>query len=109
MMKKFVAIAAMLFAAASWAAVDVNKATDVELEAVRGIGPAMSKRIVEARKQGNFKDWSDFMTRVKGVQEKAAAKLSGEGLTVNGAAFGGAAPASEAAPAAKPAKVKSAG
>jgi len=45
------------------------------------------------------------MQRVKGVKEKAAAKLSAEGLTVNGKAYaGGDAPA--AAPkAGKPAKV----
>ncbi|CAN7283065.1 MULTISPECIES: hypothetical protein [unclassified Variovorax] len=39
------------------------------------------------------------MSRVKGVKEKAAAKLSAEGLTVNGQSFAGA-----AAPAAKVAK-----
>ena len=90
MMKKIVAIAAMLFAVASWAAVDANKATDAELDGVKGVGPALSKRIIEARKEAPFKDWPDFMTRVKGVKEKAAAKLSAEGLTVNGQAFGAA-------------------
>lgn len=98
MMKKIVAIAAMLFAVASWAAVDANKATDAELDGVKGVGPALSKRIIEARKEAPFKDWPDFMTRVKGVKEKAAAKLSAEGLTVNGQAFG-------AAPAPAPAQV----
>ena len=90
MMKKIVAIAAMLFAVASWAAVDANKATDAELDGVKGVGPALSKRIIEARKEAPFKDWPDFMTRVKGVKEKAATKLSAEGLTVNGQAFGAA-------------------
>ncbi|CAN7561262.1 helix-hairpin-helix domain-containing protein [Variovorax sp. LjRoot84] len=93
------AIMAMLVATASWAAVDVNKATDAELDALRGVGPALSKRIIEARKQSAFKDWPDLMSRVKGVKEKAAAKLSAEGLTVNGQSFAGA-----AAPAAKVAK-----
>ncbi len=90
-MKKIVALAAMLFAFASWAAVDVNKASDAELDGVKGVGPALSKRIIEARKEAPFKDWPDFMNRVKGVKEKAAAKLSAEGLTVNGQAFAGAA------------------
>ncbi|VTU15571.1 MULTISPECIES: ComEA family DNA-binding protein [unclassified Variovorax] len=91
MLKKIVAIAAMLFAVASWAAVDANKASDAELDGLKGVGPSLTKRIVEARKQGAFKDWPDLMTRVKGVKEKKAAKLSSEGLTVNGESFNGAA------------------
>ncbi|MDM0104463.1 helix-hairpin-helix domain-containing protein [Variovorax sp. J22R24] len=87
MLKKILAVSAMLFAAASWAAVDANKASDAELDSIKGIGPALSKRIVEERKQGEFKDWPDFMSRVKGVKEKAASRLSGEGLTVNGQTF----------------------
>ena len=99
-MKKILAIAAMLFAVASWAAVDVNKATSAELDGVKGVGPALSKRIVDARKSAPFKDWADFMGRVKGVKEKSATKLSAAGLTVNGQAYG-------AAPA--PAKVSATG
>lgn len=90
MMKKIVAITAMLFAVASWAAIDVNKATNAELDGIKGVGPALSRRITDARKEAPFKDWTDFMTRVKGVKEKAATKLSAEGLTVNGQAFGAA-------------------
>jgi competence protein ComEA len=72
------------------AAVDVNQATEVELDGIKGIGPAMSKKILDARKAGNFKDWSDLMARVKGIKDKKATKLSGAGLTVNGQAFGNA-------------------
>jgi competence protein ComEA len=98
MLKKILAIMAMLVAAASWAAVDANKASDAELDAIKGVGPALSKRIVEARKKGgDFKDWSDFMSRVKGVKQKAATRLSGEGLTVNGQSFGGAPTATKVA------------
>lgn len=93
MFKKILALSAMLFAVASFAAVDVNKGTEAELDGLNGVGPAMSKRILEARKQGEFKDWPDLMQRVKGVKEKKAQKLSAEGLTVNGQPFGGAAPA----------------
>jgi competence protein ComEA len=97
MFKKFLAATAMLFAiASSWAAVDANKATDAELDGLKGVGPALTKRIVEARKQSPFKDWTDFMSRVKGVKEKSAAKLSAEGLTVNGQSFASAAPAKKA-------------
>ncbi|MEJ8812602.1 helix-hairpin-helix domain-containing protein [Variovorax ureilyticus] len=96
MFKKILAATAMLFAVASWAAVDVNKATEAELDSLKGVGPALSKRIIEARKQGEFKDWGDFMSRVKGVKDKSATKLSGEGLTVNGQSFSGHAPANKA-------------
>jgi competence protein ComEA len=89
-MKKIVAAAAMWLALGASAAVDVNQAGDAELNGVKGVGPALSKRIVEARAQGAFKDWADFMARVKGVKEKSAAKLSAEGLTVNGKSFGAA-------------------
>jgi competence protein ComEA len=88
MMKKILAICAMLFAAASWAAVDVNKATEAELDSLKGVGPALSKRILDARGEGSFKDWPDLMNRVKGVKDKSAAKLSAEGLTVNGKSYG---------------------
>ena len=47
----------------------------------------MSGRILEARKTGSFKDWSDLQTRVKGVGAAKSVKLSAEGLTVNGAEF----------------------
>ena len=91
MWKKILAVLAMLYAAASFAAVDVNKATAAELDSIKGIGPAISSKIVDERKKGNFKDWQDFIDRVKGVGEGNAAKFSTEGLTVNGSSFKGAA------------------
>jgi competence protein ComEA len=91
MLKKILAILAMLYAAACFAAVDVNKASAAELDSVKGIGPAISSKIVDERKKGPFKDWDDFITRVKGVGDKNAAKLSEGGLTVNGSEFKGAA------------------
>lgn len=97
MLKKILALVAMLYAAACFAAVDVNKASAAELDSIKGIGPGISAKILDERKKGSFKDWNDFVERVKGVGEGNAAKFSSEGLTVNGAAFKGAA----AAPAAK--------
>ena len=97
MLKKILAILAMLYAAAAFAAVDVNKASAADLDGVKGIGPGISGKIIEERKKGNFKDWNDFIERVKGVGEGNAAKFSAEGLTVNGAGFKGAAAAPAAA------------
>ena len=91
MFKKLLAFFAAMYMAVSFAAVDVNKATAAELDGLKGIGPAISGRIIDERKKGNFKDWNDFIERVKGVGEGNAAKFSAEGLTVGGTGFKGAA------------------
>ena len=103
MIKKILAAMLALFAAVAFAAVDVNKATQAELEAVKGIGPVIAGKILDERKKSSFKDWNDMVERVKGVGEGNAAKFSTEGLTVNGAAFAGA-PAKPAAKVAKEVK-----
>ena len=54
----------------AFAAVDANKATQAELETVKGIGPGISAKIVEERKKGAFKDWQDMVERIKGVGRK---------------------------------------
>jgi competence protein ComEA len=89
MLKKILTVLVMLYAAASFAAVDVNKATPAELDGVKGIGPGISTKILDERKKGSFKDWQDFIARVQGIGESNAAKFSAEGLTVNGSAFKG--------------------
>jgi len=89
MLKKILALVAMLSAAVAFAAVDVNKATAAELDGIKGIGPGISTKIMDERKKGSFKDWTDFVDRVKGVGEGNAAKFSAEGMTVNGASFKG--------------------
>lgn len=87
---KTVLVAALaLLSAAAFAAVDVNKANQAELEGIKGIGPSMSTRILDARKTGAFKDWADMQSRVKGVRNGNSAKFSADGLTVNGAAYAG--------------------
>ncbi len=110
MLKKILAIAVMLYAAVCFAAVDANKGTAAELDSIKGIGPSLSSKILDERKKSNFKDWNDFISRVKGLGEANAAKFSAEGLTVNGAAFKAAAPApaASAAKAAAPAAAASA-
>lgn len=72
----------------AFAQVDVNKADQAALDSVKGIGPVMSKKIIDERKKGgNFKDWPDFQTRVKGIGEKNSVKFSQAGLTVNSQAL----------------------
>ena len=103
MLRTLLVMLAMLYAAVSFAAVDVNTAQADELNGIKGIGPAMSARILDERKNGKFKDWNDFVSRVKGVGEKSAARFSDSGLTVNGASYTSA-PAAPAAKAASGAK-----
>ncbi len=64
-------------------ALELNTANEAELDSVRGLGPSSTARILNARDQKLFKDWADFMQRVKGVKAATAAKLSANGLTVN--------------------------
>lgn len=87
MLKKLLlAIAALALSSGfAFAQVDVNKADQAALDGVRGIGPKMSKAILDERKKGGeFKNWIDLEERVKGVGEKNAVRLSEAGLTVNG-------------------------
>ena len=93
MLKKFLTVCALLFAGTTFAAVDANKASAAELDSIKGIGPGLSGKILDERKKAPFKDWNDLITRVNGVGATSAAKYSTEGLTVNGSAFSGAAPA----------------
>jgi competence protein ComEA len=72
------------------AAVEVNNADQSQLETVKGIGPSLSSKILAARKQGAFKDWSDLQARVSGVGEKNSGGFSRNGLTVGGRAKEGA-------------------
>jgi competence protein ComEA len=87
MFKKLLALVAFLYACAAFAAVDVNKAGAADLDGVKGIGPALSGKILDERKKGNFKDWSDFIDRVPGIGPSNAAKFSTNGLTVNGSGY----------------------
>lgn len=100
MFRNLVTLILATIALNAFAAVDINKATQAELEAVKGIGPGLSMRILEARKAGTFKDWADLRARVKGFGERKSARLSDEGLTVSGGTYAMAA----AAPATTPSK-----
>lgn len=87
MIRTLVAAAAALFAAGAFAATDVNTASKAELKALRGVGPLQASNILNEREKGQFKDWSDFRTRVKGVGDRTSKRYSDAGLTVNGSAY----------------------
>jgi competence protein ComEA len=75
----------------AFAQVDVNQADQGTLGGIKGVGPAMSRHILDARKQGGaFKSWDDLQERVTGIGPKSAARLSAAGLTVGGKSKAGA-------------------
>jgi competence protein ComEA len=98
MIRHLITLVLAVFALNAFAAADVNQATRAELETVKGIGPGLSGKIVDARKTGAFKDWADLVERVGGIGTANATKLSQAGLTVGGTGYDGkaAAPAKEA-------------
>ncbi len=87
-MKKLLSIfvSLMLSCSASFA-VDLNKATQAELEALKGIGEVKAKAIIDYRtKNGPFKS-ADDLDKVKGVGKGIIAKVGGD-LTIDGKALG---------------------
>lgn len=108
MIKKLMLAVATMIAAMgiAFAQVDVNKADAAALDSVKGIGPAMSKVILDERSKGEFKDWADLQKRVKGMGDKRAMKLSAAGLVVAGKPMDGVQVAKPAAAKAAPAKGK---
>ena len=94
MFKQLVVATVAWLAVTAACAVEVNRATRAELEAVRGLGPGIVGTILNERDKGPYKDWRDFVSRVRGVREATAIKLSAAGLTVGGLAYAGAAAAS---------------
>lgn len=72
---------ASFIAGTAYAAVNINTATQSELEAVKGLGPSKAKAILEYReKQGNFRS-VDELDNVKGFGEASINRLRSE-LTV---------------------------
>lgn len=86
MLKKLLVGLVTLFATIGMAlaAVNINTASEAELDALPGIGAAKAKAIVEYRKtHGDFKTVDD-LKNVKGVGDKVFAKLKDQ-ISVSGA------------------------
>lgn len=54
---------------------NVNTASVAELDKLPGIGEVLSQRIIEARKNGPFKDVDDLRTRVTGLSRSTLDKI----------------------------------
>ena len=87
-MKFFALFLSLLLAStAAHATLDINRATQAELERLRGVGPQLSARILAARASQSFSDWEDLRKRVPGLGSLQSVRLSQQGLTVAGASF----------------------
>ena len=63
--------------------VNVNTATQSELESIKGIGPAKAKTIIAERLDGgHFQDANDLQKRVRGIGMKSVEKMVDHGLTI---------------------------
>ena len=90
-------LALLMGSAACAAALDLNSASQAELERLRGIGPEVSQRILDARRERPFADWPDAMQRLKGLGPATARRWSQQGLTVQGQAYAAAPPSAASA------------
>jgi competence protein ComEA len=68
-------------------ALEINQANEAELDSLKGMGPSLSAKVLNARAQSPFKDWPDLMQRVSGIRQNKAQQFSAQGLVVNGEAF----------------------
>jgi competence protein ComEA len=106
MIRKLIATLLTTLAFGAFAAVDANQASQAELESVKGIGPGLSAKILDARKASAFKNWGDFVDRVSGIGPGNAARFSQAGLTVGGQAYTATTPPTEKADKAPKAKAE---
>ena len=75
------AIASLGFANAS--PINVNTATQSELESIKGIGPSKAKTIITERTDGgHFQDANDLQKRVRGIGMRSVEKMVDNGLTI---------------------------
>jgi len=63
--------------------INVNTATQSELESIKGIGPSKARTIITERLDGgHFQDANDLQNRVRGIGMKSVEKMVDNGLTI---------------------------
>lgn len=71
-------------AAPAYKELELNRATQAQLESLAGVGPDLAERLLKGREARPFENWADLRRRVAGIGPKLAAKLSDQGLRVQG-------------------------
>ncbi|ANI99964.1 DNA-binding protein [Polynucleobacter wuianus] len=63
--------------------INVNTATQSELESIKGIGPSKARTIISERTDGgHFQDANDLQKRVRGIGMRSVEKMVDNGLTI---------------------------
>jgi len=78
---------ALLWCGSTLAQIDINRATEAQLDSIRGVGPATTRVILQERERQPFRDWADLIARVRGIGKTSARRFSEQGFTVNGQAY----------------------
>ena len=74
----------LLLAGQAGAGVEINQASEADLDGLRGLGPATTRQILAEREKAVFRTWTELLARIKGMGPAKARDLSAQGLRVNG-------------------------
>ena len=90
-MKRLTATLALAssLACAQPAPIALEHARELDLDGLRGLGPATTRVVLQERERAPFRDWTDLMQRVPGIGSRKAQDLSAQGLRVQGQAYPG--------------------
>ena len=80
-------LGALVCAQLSVFALEINQANEAELDSIKGMGPAMTRKVLNARAEKPFINWKDLMSRVTGIGKNKAQQFSDQGVLVNGLTF----------------------
>ena len=80
-------VGALVCAHLSIFALEINQANEAELDSIKGMGPAMTRKVSAARTERLFMNWTDLMSRVTGIGKAKAQQFSDQGVLVNGLAL----------------------
>ena len=80
-------LGALVCAQLSVFALEINQANEAELDSIKGMGPAMTRKLLNARAEKPFINWKDLMSRVTGIGKNKAQQFSEQGVLVNGQSF----------------------
>jgi competence protein ComEA len=86
LLKKWVT-GALICAHLSVFALEINQASEAELDSIKGMVPAMTRKVLNARTEKPFINWKDLMSRVPGIGNAKAQQFSEQGVLVNGLSF----------------------